>query len=314
MIFDSFIKNLFYDPVSSMGILIFYFLLINLPISLLALFNKRSSSYVRLITILINLFIALQLTSRWIVSGHFPISNLYESLYFLVWGISLGQLLIEKEYSTPIIPAIAIPIELLTIAFACFVLPGDLKQSSNLVPALRSSWLIMHVSVVMLSYAALIIGSLLSASVLFINNSQPLQLRSSSTGVGGFKISNSYSINKVLQPINFSHSEELDTLSYRSILVGFVLLTLGLITGAIWANEAWGTWWSWDPKETWAFISWLFYAAYLHMRISRGWQGRRPALLATSGFFVVLICYIGVNFLGVGLHSYGWIFGIFNLF
>ncbi|MDC3094145.1 c-type cytochrome biogenesis protein CcsB, partial [Prochlorococcus sp. AH-716-M10] len=303
-----------YDPVSSIGILIFYFLLINLPISLVALFNKKSSSYVRLITILINLFIALQLISRWIISGHFPISNLYESLYFLVWGISLGQLLVEKEYPTPIIPAIAIPIELLTIAFACFVLPEDLKLSSNLVPALRSSWLVMHVSVVMLSYAALIIGSLLSASVLFINNSQPLQLRSSSMGVGGFKISNSYLTNNVIEPIKFSHSEELDTLSYRSILVGFVLLTLGLITGAIWANEAWGTWWSWDPKETWAFISWLFYAAYLHMRISRGWQGRRPALLATSGFFVVLICYIGVNFLGVGLHSYGWIFGIFNLF
>ena len=312
MIFDEFVKNLIYDPVSTLGIIIFYFLLINLPISLIALFNKKSSSYVRFITLTVNLFIALQLISRWILSGHFPISNLYESLYFLVWGISLGQLLVEKEYPTPIIPAIAIPIELLAVGFACFVLPEDLKLSSNLVPALRSSWLIMHVSVVMLSYAALIIGSLLSASVLFINNSQPLQLRSSSTGIGGFKMSNSYPLKNDIEPINFSHSEELDTLSYRSILVGFVLLTLGLITGAIWANEAWGTWWSWDPKETWAFISWLFYAAYLHMRISRGWQGRRPALLATSGFFVVLICYIGVNFLGVGLHSYGWIFGILS--
>ena len=309
MISDSFIKNLIYDPVSTFGILSFYLLLINLPLSLIALFNKKFPSYVRFFTITINLLITLQLISRWLVSGHFPISNLYESLYFLVWGLSLGQLLVEKEYPTPIIPAIAIPIELLTVAFACFVLPDDLKLSSNLVPALRSSWLIMHVSVVMLSYAALIIGSLLSASVLFINNNQPLQLRSSSTGIGGFKVSNSYSINNGVQPMKFSHSEELDTLSYRSILVGFVLLTLGLITGAIWANEAWGTWWSWDPKETWAFISWLFYAAYLHMRISRGWQGRRPALLATTGFFVVMICYIGVNFLGVGLHSYGWIFG-----
>ena len=312
MIFDNFFKNLIYDPVSTLGILTFYFLLINLPISLIALFNKNSSFYVRFFTILVNIFISFQLLSRWILSGHFPISNLYESLYFLVWGISLGQLIVEKEYPTPIIPAIVIPVELLTVAFACFVLPEDLKLSSNLVPALRSSWLIMHVSVVMLSYAALIIGSLLSASVLFINKNQPLQLRSSSTGIGGFKISNSYSINNVGDPMNFSHSEELDTLSYRSILLGFVLLTLGLITGAIWANEAWGTWWSWDPKETWAFISWLFYAAYLHMRISRGWQGRRPALLATSGFFVVLICYIGVNFLGVGLHSYGWIFGILS--
>ena len=125
-------------------------------------------------------------------------------------------------------------------------------------------------------------------------------------------MANSYSINNVVEPMNFSHCEELDTLSYRSILIGFVLLTFGLITGAIWANEAWGTWWSWDPKETWAFISWLFYAAYLHMRISKGWQGRRPALFATTGFFVVLICYIGVNFLGVGLHSYGWIFGVLS--
>ena len=150
MISDSFIKNIIYDPVSTFGILSFFILLINLPLSLITLFNKKYSSYVRFFTITINLLIALQLISRWLVSGHFPISNLYESLYFLVWGLSLGQLLVEKEYPTPIIPAIAIPIELLTVAFACFVLPDDLKSSSNLVPALRSSWLIMHVSVVML--------------------------------------------------------------------------------------------------------------------------------------------------------------------
>ena len=309
MIFDNFLENLIYDPVSAIGLLVFCFLLINLPISLISVFNKKSSSLVRTLTVLVNIFIALQLILRWFISGHFPISNLYESLYFLVWGISFGQLLIEREYKTPIISSIAIPIELMTIAFACFVLPEDLRLSSNLVPALRSSWLVMHVSVVMLSYAALIMGSLLSASVLFINKNQPLQIRSSSTGIGGFKVSNSYSLNNIIEPIEFTHSEELDTLSYRSILVGFVLLTLGLISGAVWANEAWGTWWSWDPKETWAFISWMFYAAYLHMRISRGWQGRKPALLATTGFFIVLICYIGVNFLGVGLHSYGWIFG-----
>ncbi len=309
MILDNFFKNIIYDPVSTIGLLVFYILLINLPISLVYVFTKKSSSVVRILTILVNFCIALQLIFRWSISGHFPISNLYESLYFLAWGISMGQLLIEREYQSPIIPSIAIPIQLLTIAFACFVLPEDLKLSSNLVPALRSSWLIMHVSVVMLSYAALIIGSLLSASVLFINKNQPLQIRSSSSGIGGFKISNSDSLKNIMQPIEFSHSEELDTLSYRSILVGFVLLTLGLISGAVWANEAWGSWWSWDPKETWAFISWLFYAAYLHMRISKGWQGRRPALLATTGFFVVLICYIGVNFLGIGLHSYGWIFG-----
>ncbi len=309
MLFDNFLKNLLYEPVSSIGILVFYFLLINLPISLVSAFKNNTSSLVRLFTILVNLFIASLLILRWYSSGHFPISNLYESLYFLVWGITLGQLLIEKEYKSPLIAAIAIPVELLSIAFACFALPEDLRTSSNLVPALRSSWLIMHVSVVMLSYAALIIGSLLSASVLFVNKNKPLQIRSSSTGTGGFKISETQILNDLVDPIEFSHSEELDTLSYRSILIGFVLLTLGLISGAVWANEAWGTWWSWDPKETWAFISWLFYAAYLHMRISKGWQGRRPALLASTGFLVVVVCYLGVNFLGIGLHSYGWIFG-----
>ena len=309
MLLDNLFKNLIYDPVSVLGVLVFYVLLVNLPISLVAVFKKKPSFTVRLFTIVVNLFITLQLLFRWSISGHFPISNLYESLYFLTWGITLGQLLIEREYQSPIIPSIAIPIELLTVAFACFALPEDLKLSSNLVPALRSSWLVMHVSVVMLSYAALIIGSLLSASVLFINSNKPLQIRSSSSGIGGFKMSTNYPVSDFVDPIEFSHSEELDTLSYRSILIGFVLLTLGLISGAVWANEAWGTWWSWDPKETWAFISWLFYAAYLHMRISKGWQGRKPALLATTGFLVVIVCYLGVNFLGIGLHSYGWIFG-----
>ena len=309
MILDNIFKNLIFDPVSVLGLLVFYILLINLPISLGVAFTKRSSLVVRSLTILVNFLITLQLIFRWSISGHFPISNLYESLYFLTWGITVGQLLIEREYQSPIIPSIAIPIELLTVAFACFVLPDELKLSSNLVPALRSSWLVMHVSVVMLSYAALIIGSLLSASVLFVNKNKPLQIRSSSTGIGGFKISNNQPLSDLVDPIEFSHSEELDTLSYRSILIGFVLLTLGLISGAVWANEAWGTWWSWDPKETWAFISWLFYAAYLHMRISKGWQGRKPALLASTGFLVVLVCYLGVNFLGIGLHSYGWIFG-----
>ena len=309
MLIDNLFKNFIYDPVSVLGLMVFYLLLVTLPISLGAVFKKKSSFIVSLLTILVNLLIAFQLLFRWSISGHFPISNLYESLYFLTWGITIGQLLIEREYQSPIIPPIAVSIELLTVAFACFVLPDDLKLSSNLVPALRSSWLIMHVSVVMLSYAALIIGSLLSASVLFINKNKPLQIRSSSTGIGGFKMSNNFTFSGLVDPIEFSHSEELDTLSYRSILTGFVLLTLGLISGAVWANEAWGTWWSWDPKETWAFISWLFYAAYLHMRISKGWQGRRPALLASTGFLVVLVCYLGVNFLGIGLHSYGWIFG-----
>jgi len=299
------LKNLIINPVYSLGLITFYLLLIVLPFSLFGAVSNKSSSLVKQSIIVANFLLAIQLLSRWIISSHFPVSNLYESLCFLSWGLTLGQLLLDKEYSSPILPAISNPSVLMTLGFACFVLPEELRLSSSLVPALRSSWLIMHVTVVMMSYAALIIGSLLSATVLVIENNQPLQIRSNSLGVGGYRLSSSNPIN-FLEPINFSASERLDTLSYRSILLGFLLLTLGLISGAVWANEAWGTWWSWDPKETWALISWLFYAAYLHMRISRGWQGRKPAILATIGFFIVLICYIGVNFLGLGLHSYGW--------
>jgi cytochrome c-type biogenesis protein CcsB len=99
----------------------------------------------------------------------------------------------------------------------------------------------------------------------------------------------------------------IDNLSYRIIGLGFPLLSLGIIAGAVWANEAWGSYWSWDPKETWAFITWVVFATYLHTRITKSWQGRRPAILASIGFVVVWICYLGVNFLGKGLHSYGWV-------
>ena len=303
------ITNIYLDPVLSQGIIAFYILLFSLPFSIISTLKNKPSDLVKYSAIIANFFIASQLITRWIISSHFPISNLFESLCFLSWGILLSQLLLEREYETPIISTLSTPIVLITLGFACFILPEDLRTSSNLVPALRSSWLVMHVTVVMLSYASLMIGSCLSASVLLIDNNQSLQIRSNSVGIGGYKIPNLLSNKEIIKPYQFSHIERLDTLSYRSILVGFVLLTLGLVSGAVWANEAWGTWWSWDPKETWAFISWLFYAAYLHMRISKGWQGRKPALLATGGFFIVLICYLGVNFWGVGLHSYGWIFG-----
>jgi cytochrome c-type biogenesis protein CcsB len=111
-----------------------------------------------------------------------------------------------------------------------------------------------------------------------------------------------------LSPQRLSLAETLDNISYRIIGLGFPLLTIGIIAGGVWANEAWGSYWSWDPKETWALITWLVFAAYLHARITRGWQGRRPAILAATGFVVVWICYLGVNLLGKGLHSYGWFF------
>jgi cytochrome c-type biogenesis protein CcsB len=147
--------------------------------------------------------------------------------------------------------------------------------------------------------------------VLFTDRGQQLELRSNSIGSGAFRQASLATEGGApaglqLSSATLSLSEQLDSLSYRTITVGFLLLSIGIVSGAVWANEAWGSWWSWDPKETWALICWLVYAAYLHTRLSRGWQGRRPAMVAVAGLVVICVCYIGVNLLGIGLHSYGW--------
>ena len=307
---------LFQDPVLLLGLLAFAALLIALPLSFWTLSDGNSkantSSSGRLVKALVvaaNLLLTSQLLWRWLDSGHFPISNLYESLCFLAWGCTLTQLLVERSWPSPLVPAATTPMALVCVAFASFVLPDRLQNAAPLVPALRSSWLVMHVSVIMMSYAALLVGSLLSLAVLWTQRAQPLELRGSSIGSGGYQRSLVTSSGPVrLEAAPMALGEQLDNLSYRTITVGFLLLTVGIISGAVWANEAWGSWWSWDPKETWALICWLVYAAYLHTRLTRGWQGRRPALVAVAGLVVISVCYIGVNLLGIGLHSYGWFF------
>jgi cytochrome c-type biogenesis protein CcsB len=301
------------DPVMALGLVAFGLLLLVLPLSFWAVSSQRSSSLVRILVAGANLCLTAQLVLRWWDAGHFPISNLYESLCFLAWACTLTQLLVERSWPSPIVPAAATPMALGCVAFASFALPERLQESSPLVPALRSSWLVMHVSVIMVCYAALLVGSLLSVAVLFTDRGDALQIRSSSIGSGGFRqaqlAGSPASANLSFSSTGFNLSEQLDSLSYRTITVGFLLLTVGLISGAVWANEAWGSWWSWDPKETWALICWLVYAAYLHTRLIRGWQGRKPAIVAAAGLVVIAVCYIGVNLLGIGLHSYGWFFG-----
>jgi cytochrome c-type biogenesis protein CcsB len=309
------VPDLLNDPVLGLGLLAFALLLLVLPLSFWSLSGGRNSTAVRLLVAAANLCLTAQLVLRWLDSGHFPISNLYESLCFLAWGCTLTQLLVERSWPSPLVPAAATPMALGCVAFASFALPDTLQEASPLVPALRSSWLVMHVSVIMLSYAALLVGSLLSMAVLFTDRGNVLELRSSSIGSGGFRqaqlasagadgSSAQVELSSVAMPI----AEQLDSLSYRTITVGFLLLSVGLVSGAVWANEAWGSWWSWDPKETWALICWLVYAAYLHTRLIRGWQGRKPAFVAVAGLVVIAVCYIGVNLLGIGLHSYGWFF------
>ena len=202
-----------------------------------------------------------------------------------------------------------------------------MQAPSPLVPALKSNWLMMHVTVMMLSYASLIVGSLLGIFFLILTNGKKdeIILQGNSYGktfnnspvldTAFYKEGSTEDYSKLViedletsTPVKenrLSLLESIDNLSYRTISFGFPLLTIGIIAGAVWANEAWGSYWSWDPKETWALITWLVFASYLHARITKSWQGRKPAIIASFGFIVVWICYLGVNFLGKGLHTYG---------
>ena len=305
------LPSLPFDLVTGLGFGAFVLLLLALPIAFWSVSAAQRTGVVQLLVAVANLLLTAQLVLRWWESGHFPISNLYESLCFLAWACTLTQLLVERTWPSPIVAAAATPMGLGCIAFASFALPDQLQTSAPLVPALRSSWLVMHVSVIMVSYAALLVGSLLSLAVLFTDRGEALELRSSSIGSGGYRKAVATTEAGVIQleSVQLSTNEQLDSLSYRTITVGFLMLTVGIVSGAVWANEAWGSYWSWDPKETWALICWLVYAAYLHTRLSRGWQGRRPALVAVVGLVVIAVCYIGVNLLGIGLHSYGWFLG-----
>lgn len=287
-----------------------------------------------------NCCIAGLLGARWLASGYFPLSNLYESLFFVAWGITAVHLVAERISRSRLVGVVTAPVVLGITAFAALSLPADMQMAAPLVPALKSNWLMMHVSVILLSYAALMVGSLLAIAFLIVTWGQDVQLHGSSVGTGGFRdrklnspamafstdpgltladsgrhstlVATAPTVSaapvSTLTPQRLSLADTLDNVSYRMIGLGFPLLTIGIVAGAVWANEAWGAPWSWDPKETWALITWLVFAAYLHARITRGWQGRRPALLAAAGFFVVWVCYLGVNLLGKGLHAYGWFF------
>ena len=255
------------------------------------------------IVLISNLLFGSTLLIRWVGEGYFPLSNVYESLIFLSWTISFIHLFVESKTQSRIIGSLATPLVFFISGFSSLTLPVEMQKALPLVPSLQSNWLMMHVSMMMISYATLIVGSLFSllylAFVYFNKDQKELSIEVS--GNQNSSISTSSNSSKL------SLLETVDIWSYRIIGLGFPFLTIGIISGAVWANEAWGSYWSWDPKETWALITWLVFAIYLHSRLLKGWQGKKAAALGSAGFFVIWICYLGVNFLGKGLHSYGWV-------
>lgn len=283
----------------------------------LSLFNDSYllSKIGRFSTIIANVILFFILCSRWVVAGYFPLSNLYESLLFLTWILLTVYLYIETKTKSKLIGSVLIPVTLLINGFANLTLSPEMQKSSPLVPALQSNWLMMHVSMMLLSYGTLIMGSLLCILFLVISRYKDVDLKiMNDSSLPLYNIMLDYYEAKLLSPSNeiselgkLKLLQSLDNWSYRIIGLGFPFLTIGIIAGGVWANEAWGSYWSWDPKETWALITWLVFAAYLHARITKGWEGKKTAILGSLGFFVIWICYLGVNFLGKGLHSYGWL-------
>lgn len=220
----------------------------------------------------------LALIVRWVNAGRIPLSNQYEFATAFAWGVSLCFLIFERKYKLLAMGTFVSPILFLIIGYAAM---RD-KSVRPLMPALDSKWLAVHVTLAIVSYGAFAVAAGVSAMYLVRD-----------------KFTNDNFSSK-----NLPDKENLDLISYRVSAFGFIFLTLVMITGSIWAESAWGSYWAWDPKETWSLITWIIYAIYLHLRKSRGWSGKRAAIFSIVGFVCVIFTYIGVNTFLPSLHSY----------
>ena len=232
---------------------------------------------------------SVALIIRWKTSydlgmGHAPLSNFYESLIFFAWTIVLLYLLMERRLKNRSIGVFVLPVAFLLMAYAS-IAPGINSRIEPLIPALQSNWLTSHVLTCFMGYAAFTVAFALGI-MFFVKKSAGGDLSEASVFIR-------------LLPSEY----QVDELMYSTAALGFIFLTLGIVTGSVWAHYAWGSYWSWDPKETWSLITWLVYAVMLHARLVRGWRGKRMAIMAIVGFGCVLFTYLGVNLLP-SLHSY----------
>nr|YP_009166926.1 c-type cytochrome synthesis protein [Osyris alba]ALC75226.1 c-type cytochrome synthesis protein [Osyris alba] len=260
------------------------------------------------------------LVTRWIYSGHFPLSDLSESLIFLSWSFFIIHVVLYFKKQKNHLSEITALGAIFTQGFATSDLLTQMHKSAILVPALQSQWLMMHVSMIILGYAALLCGSLLSIALLVITFQKDIRFFGQSNHLLNrsfalIEIQNMNGSGNILQDISFFSVknyyksqliQQLNQWSYCVISLGFFCLTIGILSGAIWANEAWGSYWNWDPKETWAFITWTIFTIYLHTQKNKNLKSTlNSAIVAFMGFFLIWICYFGVNLFEIGLHSYG---------
>lgn len=216
------------------------------------------------------------IVSRGIHAGRLPMTNQYEFASAFAWGIALCFLVFVKKFHFDVLGMFVSPIIFLVIGYASM----QSKEIHALMPALQSSWLGFHVSMAIIGYGAF--GVAFGVAMVYLLKNRlhgPLAQR-------------------------IPAEKTLDLIIYRAVALGFLFLTMCMITGAIWAKRAWGSYWSWDPKETWSLITWIIYAIFLHLRVRRGMVGKRAAIFAAVGFLCVIFTYVGVNTLLSGLHSY----------
>lgn len=218
------------------------------------------------------------LVCRGVGAGRLPLTNQYEFATSFAWGLCLVSLVFVLRFRFPVLGAFAAPVIFLIIGYAAM----QSREVHELMPALRSNWLGFHVSTAIISYGAFGVAFVLS--VIFL-----LRDRMRERG---------------FLDQHIPDREKLDAISYRSVSLGLLFLSFTIISGAIWAERAWGSYWSWDPKETWSLVTWIVYAVYLHLRLRRGWEGRAAAIFAVVGFVCVIFTYIGVNLFLPGIHSY----------
>jgi len=228
--------------------------------------NKIFPLAARFFIICVIVALSVYIGMRWQIALRPPLSNMFESLVVFSWAIAAVLIFIDLKYKIKVVNLLTALMGLLALGYASLL---D-KEIAPLLPALRSNWLTLHVLTCFIGYAALTVAFVSSLIIL----------------------------------CKKKENTNLDDISHKIIAFGFLFLTLGVISGSVWANSAWGTYWSWDPKETWSLITWVIYAIYLHARLRKGWKGKKAAWLSVIGFVAMLFTYFGVNYLLAGLHSY----------
>jgi cytochrome c-type biogenesis protein CcsB len=226
-----------------------------------------------ILTVLSLVFITITIVFRAIQTGHGPFSNMYEFALAFAWGIVVMGIIFESRYKTVVLRNMGLIVAMLLLIFATV----KNAKPEPLVPALQQSTLLsVHVASAVVAYGIFTIG--FCAAILYL-----IQNRRNLTWL--------------------PEKEVLDNISFRSVIIGFPALTLTIILGAIWADIAWGRFWSWDPKETASLVTWLIYAVYMHARLMRGWRGAKTAILLIAGFAAILLTFFG-NYIFTGLHAY----------